>query len=173
MPTATPKSSAISFDLFYGGKSVSEAFEEGAQKTEQTTYAVSDETPQFRGISIRDVNCKGAFQGIFLQGLPEMNLENISLENIRMEAEYGLISKDANNLKIKNLTLITRKMPVLDLKNCRNFSLDGLTVSPDASPYLTISGSKTENIRLKNSGITEAVKQLSVGKEVPVNAVHY
>jgi len=164
---------AISFDLFYGGKSVSEALEEGDQKTEPAVFAVSDETPQFRDISIRDVNCKGAFQGIFLQGLPEMNLENISLENIRMEAEYGLIAKDANNLKIKNLTLVAKKKPAMDLKNCRNISLDGLAVSSGGVPWLSISGTETENIRIKNSGITNAANQLSVGKEVPVATVHY
>ncbi len=162
---------AISFDLFYGGKSVSEAMEEGSQKTEQAVYAASEETPQFRDIFIRDVNCKGAYQGIFLQGLPEMNLENISFENIRMECDYGLICKDANGVKMKGIILVTKNSPAMDFKNSRNISLDVLTTPSGIAPVIHVSGSKTENIALRNSGISNAEKQLVIEKEVSAFAV--
>ncbi len=117
---------AISFDLFYGGKSASEALDEGAAKSDQSTQVANEETPQFRNISIRDVNCRGALQAVLLQGLPEMNLENISLENIRMEADKGLTCSDANNIKIRNLTLVTKKKPAMEFKNSHNVTIDGL-----------------------------------------------
>jgi polygalacturonase len=162
---------AISFNLYYGGRAASELPEEGEAKPDQSFVPVTEETPQFKNIFIRDINCKGAFQGIFLQGLPEMNLENVQLENIRMEAEYGLICIDANKVGIKNLTLITGKKPVMDFKNSRNVNLDGLKTAGDASPILHFSGAKTENVRLKNSGVSDAGKQLLIEKEVPANVV--
>jgi len=162
---------AISFDLYYGGKSASEAMEEGDKKAEQPVQAVSEETPQFRDIFIRNINCKGAWQAIFLQGLPEMNLDNIQLENISMEATNGLICIDANHIRIKNLTLVTKKMPVADLKNCRNISIDGLKTISGTLPLFHVSGAKSENISLKNTGISNAEKDISLEKEVPSAAV--
>ena len=99
--------------------------DDAVSNNDHAVPVASEETPQFKNISIRNVNCKGAMQAILLQGLPEMNLENISLENIRMEADKGLICTDANNVKITNLTLITKKKPAMDFKNSRNVTIDG------------------------------------------------
>ena len=162
---------AISFDLYYGGKSASEAMDDKDSKADQTIQAVSEETPQFKDIFIRNVNCKKTYQAIFLQGLPEMNLENILLENIRMESDYGLICIDAKKISMRNLTFITRKMPVMDFKNCQNINVEGLNTPSPESAILHFSGSKTNNVLLKNVGITNAGKQLAVDNEVPVHAV--
>ncbi|MDP3180836.1 MAG: glycoside hydrolase family 28 protein, partial [Bacteroidota bacterium] len=68
---------AISFNLFYSGRSASEDLEAGTDGTVAKLLPVTEETPQFKNIFIRNVNCKGAMLGIQLQGLPEMNLENV------------------------------------------------------------------------------------------------
>jgi polygalacturonase len=162
---------AISFDLYYGGKSVLEAMEEGDKKLEPVIPSVSEETPQFKNIFIRNVNCKGAFQGIFLQGLPEMNLRNVQLENIRMEANIGMICVDATEVRIKNLTLITKKSPAIEIKNGRDIEMDGVSVGNGASPVIQLSGAKSEKILLKNAGLTNPQEQVKIGKEVPANAV--
>jgi len=162
---------AISFDLYYGGKSASEAMDDGDTKKETAIPIASEETPQFKNITIRDINCKGAFQGIFLQGLPEMNLENITFENIRMESNIGLTCVDANGIKIRNLSLSTKKLPALDFKNSRNVVLDGFKYPATTNQLVHFSGAKTGNVKLIHSGIVDPAKQLVVGKEVPINAV--
>jgi len=162
---------AISFDLYYGGKSVSEALDDGDKKSDPAVPVASEETPQFKNIYIRDVNCKGAYQGIFLQGLPEMNLRNIQLENIRMEANIGLICVDATGINIKNLTLITKKHPALDFKDCRQIELNGLSASDGVSPVVHLSGAKTAKISLQNTGFTKVKEQLVIDKEVSVTEV--
>ena len=118
------------------------------------------------------VNCHKALQGIFLQGLPEMNLENIRLENIRMEADYGLICTDARNVKIKNLTLKTKKVPVIDIKNSFDVTIDVLVADNEGLPVVRISGSRTGNTVIKNSGITNPDKQVVIEKEVDKDVVH-
>jgi len=162
---------AISFNLYYSGRSASEDLEAGENGPVEKLLPVTEETPQFKNIFIRDVNCKGALQGIFLQGLPEMNLENIRLENIRIEADYGMICTDAKNVKIKNLSLKTKKNPAIDLKNSKEVTIDGLTVQPGALPVVQISGARTGNIVFKNAGLTNPDKQLVIGKEVVKNVV--
>ncbi len=161
---------AISFNLYYSGRSASEDLEAGADGKVPALLPVTEETPQFKNIFIRDVNCKGAMTGIFLQGLPEMKLENVELTNIKMEADFGMVCIDADQVKIKNLNLKTKHYPVIDLQNSSNISLDGL-VAPEGLPLIKVSGSQTGTTVLKNSGIANPEKQLVVGKEVPKNVV--
>jgi polygalacturonase len=162
---------AISFNLFYSGRSASEDLEAAGNGTVQKLLPVTEETPQFRNIFIRNVNCKGAMLGIQLQGLPEMNLENVELENVRMEADYGMVCNDAKNVRIKNLTLITKKTPVVDLKNSRDVVVDGLYTQSTFSPLIQVTGAATGNTVLKNLGLTNSDKQILIGKEVQKNAV--
>jgi len=162
---------AISFNLFYSGRSASEDLEAGADGTEAKLLPVTAETPQFKNIFIRNVNCKGAMLGIQLQGLPEMNLENVQMENIRMETDYGMTCNDASGVKIKNLTLITKKTPVADFNNSKDVVVDGLFSQADVFPIVKVSGSMTGSMVLKNVVITNPEKQVVIGKEVPKNVV--
>jgi hypothetical protein len=88
-----------------------------------------------------------------------------------MEADYGLTCNDASGVKIKNLTLITKKTPVADFKNSKNVVIDGLFTQTDVFPIVKVSGSVTGSAVLKNLGITNPEKQLIIGKEVPKDAV--
>jgi polygalacturonase len=157
---------AISFNLYYSGRSASEDFEAGNNSPVVKLLPVTDETPQFKNIFIHDVNCKGAYQGIFLQGLPEMMLENVQLENIKMEADFGLICSDAKNVKIKNLIFKTKNTPAIDLKNSTDITIDGFVTSNEASPLIHVSGSRTGNTIFKNVGIKNPDKQVIIEKEV-------
>jgi polygalacturonase len=117
------------------------------------------------------VNCKGAYQGIFLQGLPEMMLENVRLENIKMESDFGLKCLDAKNVKIKNLTFKIKNTPAIDLKNSTDITIDGLVTLNEASPLIHVSGSRTGNMKFKNVGITNPEKQVIIEKEVSKDLV--
>src|SRR5665647_625874 len=51
-------SQAISFNLFYSGRSVSEDMEAGSDGQQPKLLPVSDETPQFKNIFFRNIHCK-------------------------------------------------------------------------------------------------------------------
>lgn len=164
---------AISFDLYYGGRSVSEMLEDGDQPRTSDSKPVTEETPRFRNIFIRDVTCKGAQQAIFLQGLPEMNLENVELENILMEADKGLTCVDADHVKIKGLTLITKKMPVIEFTNSKNVAIRDFR-SPDMKAnVIAISGNRTRDIDLKEIAVGGIQHMTSIGNEVEKGAVKF
>lgn len=162
---------AISFNLYYSGRSASEDLDAGQSSDLPKLLPVTEETPQFRNISIKNVNCKGAMLGIQLQGLPEMNLENITLENIKMEADQGMVCNDAKNVKISNLTLITKKAPVADFQNCSEVLVGGLYSNSAVSSLIRIGGAASGKTLLKNLSLSNPEKQIVVGKEVPKNAV--
>jgi polygalacturonase len=162
---------AISFNLYYGGKSPGEADEQSDSKAGQTIFPVSEETPQFKNIFISDVNCKGAFQGIYLQGLPEMNLSNIHLNRIKMEADFGLISIDASGVTISDVVLKTKKFPVLDIINSKNVSIEGLETLEGSLPVIRLSGNRTEKISVRNSKIDHPEQQIKIEKELSKSVI--
>ena len=156
---------AISFNLYYGGLSVSEMLAGGTniETTKGEIPPVTVGTPQFRNISIKDVTCRGALEGIYLQGLPELNLENVLLENIDIEADNGLACIDADGVKIKGLRLITKNSPALRFVNSKNVDIQELDVPGKTGNYIDVRGAASKNIRVEKvlpdgSKIMETIK---------------
>jgi len=160
---------AISFDLYYGGKSAIEMLEEGEVTGLAEEMPVTEETPQFKNIFIHDIKCKGAHQAIFLQGLPEMNLENIELTNLVMEADKGLTCTDANLVRISGLKLITKSLPAMEFTHSRNIVVEKCEL-PSTGNIILINGSRTKNIMLKGSGWD---KVTSIDREVDQTQVKF
>lgn len=164
---------AISFDLYYGGKSVSEMLADGGQDAMAQMEPVTAETPQFRNIFIRDVTLKGALQAVFLQGLPEMNLENIEISNMLLEADRGITLIDADGVKISDVKLITKDETAVEMYNSRNVEVTRFMSHIKSPRTITVNGAKSGNIRLISSGAQKLQECTSVGTEVPENAVSF
>jgi polygalacturonase len=142
---------AISFDLYYGGKSVSEMLAEGGQEGIANAEPVTIETPQFKNIFISDVVLKGAQQAVFLQGLPEMNLENIEISNMLLEADNGITVIDADGVKISNVKLITKNETAVEFYNTRNVEVSEFMSHKKSPKTITVNGAKSSNIQIKSS----------------------
>jgi polygalacturonase len=161
-------SQAISFNLYYGGKSIAETLEEGGDKIVNKAMPVTVETPQFKNISIKNITIKGAQQAVFLQGLPEMNLENIEISNLTATAEKGFSIIDANKIKIENVKLDVKAKNAFEIYNAQNLSLKNVEFKPTSANTITIDGGVTKNVDL--SGLS---KTTTVGKDVPKKAVKF
>jgi hypothetical protein len=164
---------AISFNLYYGGRSVSEMMEEGEVKTEAKSEPVTDETPQFKNISIKNIIIKGAHQAVFLQGLPEMNLENIEISNLLGEAKNGFSVIDANGVKISKVNIVTENSPVFDIVNSSNVELKEIEFNSTAPGAVKISGGASDKISLKSTAKTDFKKSSKIGDEVSKTAVEF
>ncbi len=140
---------AISFNMYYSGLSVSEMLASKKGQIMNEAHEVTEETPQFKDISIKNVTCKGAFQAIYLQGLPEMNLENVLLENLTMEAENGLFCTDANGITINNMNLIASNFPALKFYNAKNVKVTGVAVNENGQPVMSVNGEETRAITIE------------------------
>lgn len=163
---------AISFNLYYSGRSVSEDLEAADGKA-TVLLPVTEETPSFRNIFMERINCKGALQAIQLQGLPEMNLENIRLKDVMIQADYGLVCSDANGIQIENLNLVTTNMPAIDIINSKNVSVSGLDIPAGSKPAFRVLGPQSGNIVFRNTSVEDPEKMLETGKGVPDGAVKF
>jgi len=144
-------SQAISFNLYYGGLSVSEMLAEGrnVETTEGDIPPVTEETPQFRNISMKNITCRGAQQAIYLQGLPELNLENIRMENIDMSAENGMACIDAKGVIIKDMRLVTENKPLLFFLNSSDVDITGFRIPEKAEGLFEVRGDKSADITVE------------------------
>jgi polygalacturonase/lysophospholipase L1-like esterase len=142
---------AISFNLYYGGLSVSEMLAEGSNIETDTLQIppVTEETPCFRNITIRNITCRGALQAVYLQGLPELNLENVTLENIDINADNGIECIDATDVTIRNLKLEVKNKPVIRFINSRDVSVSNFMVPADEADLFEVLGAKSSNITVE------------------------
>jgi polygalacturonase len=134
---------AISFNLYYGGNEGG-----GSLVDEEVIMPVTEETPVFRNINFRNVTCKGASDAVFLQGLPEMNLMNITLENIYMEADNGMTCMDADGVHAARLRLITKNSPAINICNSRNIEIEKPDIINQGHPLVSIKGKRTKSVRI-------------------------
>lgn len=116
------------FDLFYGGKGPGEETEEErAANTKTDLPAVTVETPAFRNIYISKVNCKGAGRAMFFNGLPEMQIKNVTVKDVVItDAQEGVVISQADGVTMDNIRIETVKGGnTLKMSHAKNIKVDG------------------------------------------------
>jgi polygalacturonase len=102
------KTDAITFNMYYGGKSVAEMLADGDNPDNVTKIPITEETPIFRHIDIRNIVCSGAGRAMEFNGLPEMPIEDITLKDIHIIAKKDAEFTNYKNVKKENV-IITLK----------------------------------------------------------------
>jgi DNA sulfur modification protein DndE len=158
---------AILFDMYYAAKDPVPQAGESTAPPVIAAQPLNEGTPQFQHFYIKNVVCKGAETGILVRGLPEMAIKDISLENIVIESQKGMLCQEAENIRLKNVTLLTTETkPVLEVQNSKNISLDGIKYASGADLLLRVSGDRSQDIRLTNTNTKLAKKGLELGDKV-------
>lgn len=166
-------SQAISFDLYYGGKSIAETLAEGGNTISTKAMPVTEETPQFKNIKMNNITIAGAAQAVFLQGLPEMNLKNIEISNLLVKADKGFSIIDADGIKITNARVDVSDTKVFDIYNVKNMSLKNVEFTSTSTKAINIDGAACNNIELKATSNMDFAKKTFIGTTVPKEAVKF
>jgi polygalacturonase len=136
------------FDLYYGGKSASEALEDGDETPVDTVIpAVDETTPAFRNIYVKNLTSRNARRAMFFNGLPEMNISNINVENVTITSHIGAEIVESKDIKFNHIKIIPKEGPALILKNIENFNLSGFEYPSSLKEAVIISGNN-KNIQL-------------------------
>lgn len=139
------------FDLYYGGKSASEALEDGDQASvENKIPVVTVETPVFKNIYISNIVSRNARRAMFFNGLPEMNIANINVENTIITSQLGAVICESDGIRFKNIHIIPETGAALTLKNVKNFDLESFIYPDSLTEVVKILG-KSSNINLPRS----------------------
>ncbi len=160
---------AIIFDMYYGGFSPEEtaAPDTGQKRVEPVT----DLTPQFEDFYIKNIVCNGAKRAVLINGLPELPVRNIHIEDVRIASDKGALLVDAEGISLNRAEILPKAGPVVSVVNSRNIELTKITYPRDAETFLTLRGVKTENIQIKEIDLAQAKRGIDLGKEVNESAV--
>ena len=136
------------FDLYYGGKSATESLEDGDEtQTIVQVPAVTAETPSFRNIYVKNIVSRNARRAMFFNGLPEMNITNINVENAIITSQYGAVISESDGIKFKNIQIFPQTGAALTLQNVKNFDLKEFKYPDSLLEVVRITG-KSKNIQL-------------------------
>lgn len=145
---------AILFDMYYEAKDPVLLAGEQRPEPKAEFKPVSEATPQFKDFYIKNVVCKGADKGLFVRGIPEMNVQNIYLENLTLDAKTGIEIIEGSNINIKNIHLVTSNTnPLIFIENSKKVTIDGFKSAKRDNMLLSVSGDRSAEISLKNAEI--------------------
>jgi polygalacturonase len=137
------------FDLYYGGKSSSESLSDKTSEIkDRNLIPVTEETPCFRNIYVKNLVSKNARRAMYFNGLPEMNISNINLENAVITSKLGAELVESDGIKFNNVTVMPTEGAAFILKNVKNFSAKDLKYPKGLKQPFEINGVKTKNIIL-------------------------
>lgn len=154
---------AILFDMYYAAKDPIPLAGEKREPPKVETLPVTEATPQFQNFFIKNVVCDGADKGIFVRGLPEMNVKNIMMKDLVLQCRQGLECTEGSNITIKNASFITKETdPVLQVHNSKGITLSHIKYNEGAETLLAIYGDKTEAIKLLNTDASKAKQKVDI-----------
>jgi len=153
---------AILFDMYYAAQDPIPAAGEKREPPKVEARPVTEETPQFRNIYISNVVANGAEKAIFVRGLPEMNIRNIVMENMVIQAKKGLDMTEGSGIVIRDTKIITKETdPLLHIHNSQDIVLDKISYGNDVELLLQVTGEKSKAIRVSSTDVTKPKKGIS------------
>lgn len=162
---------AILFTMYYGDRVSIPMDDETDSDYGKNIPPVSEETPRFQNIYMKNIICDGARRAAYMQGLPEMPIRNINLENTVISAQNGVTCIEADNIKFKNVKITPESSVAFNIFNGRNILLENVTVPDSMETFMKLAGGRTENIRWKGLGASAAGKKIRLGKSVKPDAL--
>ncbi|QMW04332.1 glycoside hydrolase family 28 protein [Spirosoma foliorum] len=162
---------AILFDMYYAAKDPVPQQGESNELPVIPAQPLSEVTPQFRAFQIRNVTCKGAETGIMVRGLPEMAVKDILIENAVLQSRKGFVCIEAENIRLKNVTLMSPAKTLMQIQNSHNLTLDNIQYADNTDLLMHISGNRSNSIKLLNTNTSHAKKTVETSTGVPANVL--
>jgi polygalacturonase len=110
---------------------------------------VSERTPQFRNIHFSNITAQTK-QAVFLNGLAEMPIEDITFHDIQFDAQTGITIREAKNIELHNVRVTTQQGPAIIAEQVQDLTVEGVkTLRPLAGvPLLSLTN--VQNLLLYN-----------------------
>ncbi|TCD12954.1 glycoside hydrolase family 28 protein [Pedobacter frigidisoli] len=158
---------AILFDMYYAAVDPVPLAGEKRDAINTITVPVTEATPQFKNFYIKNVVANGADKAIFFRGLPEMNIKDIYLENVTIQAKKGIEIIEASGIFLKNVNVITEDTStIVNIQNSSNINISNLTYPNNSQVLFNISGEKTKALKVSGTDVSKAKKTSAFSEEV-------
>jgi DNA sulfur modification protein DndE len=164
------KDQAILFDMHYQDELPIDKRGMVTRAADAEIPAVTDTTPRFRDISIRNVICRGADRAVLMAGLPEMLTQNIRLENVSITAKTGMLCMDARDIELKNVEILNEDGPALHFYNAQDVQVDGFGVAEGVGTAVRVQGTQNTDLTVSNlePGAKETLQLVEGAEETSI-----
>lgn len=147
---------AVFFDMHYFVKFITDS-------ERDTRPVVNEGTPVFRNMVFENIACSGANTAMFIRGLSEMPIQNITLRNSVFKADIGIELIEASNINIENVQLQTNpSKPLVSVNTAKNVTIDGLKYGSGLGVLLKADGKDNQKIMVKNTDTKSAQQALEL-----------
>ncbi|WP_151734101.1 glycoside hydrolase family 28 protein ['Paenibacillus yunnanensis' Narsing Rao et al. 2020] len=106
----------VSFHLFYAGV-------EGSEGSDEEVYPVTEETPCFRNITLKNIVVSGAATALLVNGLPELPLADLAVYGLRAVSRRGILLRHADGILLDDIALKAQETPALMTHKCHNVKI--------------------------------------------------
>jgi len=117
------------FDLFYGGKSPAEDDYVETSDNGTAVPPVTIETPTFKNIFIKNIVSTNSARAMFFNGLPEMKVQNVRIENSVFVSKQGAVINQTNGVVMKNVKIDNEEGEIVEIQNVDNATFENITNS--------------------------------------------
>lgn len=117
------------FDLFYGGKSPAEDDYVETSDNSDAIPPVTIETPTFKNIFIKNIVSTNSARAMFFNGLPEMKVQNVRIENSVFQSRQGAVINQTNGVVMKNVKIDNKEGEIVEILNVDNATFENITNS--------------------------------------------
>ena len=164
---------AILFDMYYQAKDPVPLAGEKREAPKVEILPVNETTPQFRDFHVKNIVCYGADKGIFIRGLPEMNIKDVELENLVLQSKVGVQCEEATNISIKNARLVAAETnPLINIQNSNNILFDKLFFN-NAQLFVNVAGDRNSKIKFINVDTSKATNKIVTSFGANENVVEF
>ncbi len=127
---------------------------------------VSERTPRFRNIHFSNITAQTKTAAI-LNGITEMPIENITFHDVRFDAQTGITIKEAKDIELHQVSVITQQGPAVSATRVTGLELDGLQIPKPLTGIPAVSFTNVANAFIHGchpvSGTTVFLKASGAG----------
>jgi len=100
---------------------------------------------------------------MYFNGLPEMNVERVTVENTQIYAATGAQINESSDVVLRDVQIVPEQGPALMLNNVKNLSAEGFVCPEGLERALVVTGSRNRSIEVSSPQITGANASLPKG----------
>ena len=126
------------------------------------TLPVTEATPVFRNFYIHQITCQGAEKGIFIRGIPEMNVKNLQLSNMTLICKKGIECTEATDVNFTNIRLITEESnPLIYLQNSTRINFSQIVSDRPAELFFSVNGDRSGKIQVNKTDFSKTKNKVT------------
>jgi polygalacturonase len=120
-------------------------------ETPSAQQVVSKTTPIFRNIAISHMTINGAKKLVDVEGLPEMPIQALRIEDVIGSGDVGLTATDTDGLELHDVQLNPASGPAFTATHSTNLELDDVSSRNPASQFPVVRLEDTPGAVVRNS----------------------